>query len=107
MSASGASSGKVVAVRCDVRKEEEVVAMFEKAVRELGGVDVLISNAGLANDEPLLTGTTAGWREMLEVGQPNYSTANVWLCLLLLGECAGSVCVQQRVSQAGEGEGNG
>ena len=83
MSASG-GSGKVVAVKCDVRREEEVVAMFEKAVRELGGVDVLISNAGLANNEPLLTGSTAGWREMLEVGQLNYSTANVWLCLLLL-----------------------
>ena len=58
----------MIAVRCDVRKEEEVVAMFETAVRELGGVDVLVSNAGLANNEPLLSGNTSGWREMMEVG---------------------------------------
>ena len=55
--------GKVVAVKCDVTKEEEVVAMFERVVRELKGVDVLVSNAGLAHSEPLLTGTTSQWRE--------------------------------------------
>ena len=66
LTASG--GGKVVAVKCDVRNEEEVVAMFEKAVKELGGVDVLVSNAGLAHNEPLLTGNTSQWREMIEVG---------------------------------------
>ena len=54
-------------MRCDVRKEQEVVAMFERAVREFGGVDVMISNAGLAHSEPLLTGDTSQWREMMEV----------------------------------------
>ena len=56
-----------MSVRCDVRKEQEVVAMFERAVREFGGVDVLVSNAGLAHSEPLLTGDTSQWREMMEV----------------------------------------
>ena len=57
-----------MAVKCDVRIEEEVVAMFGKVVRELGGVDVLVSNAGLAHCEPLLSGNASGWREMMEVG---------------------------------------
>ena len=64
-----ADSGKVVAFKCDVTKEQEVVALFEKA-RELGGADVLVSNAGLAHNEPLLSGETSQWREMMEVLSP-------------------------------------
>ena len=62
-----AGTGKVVAVKCDVSKEEEVLAMFERARSELGGVDVLVCNAGLAHNEPLLSGNTSQWREMMEV----------------------------------------
>src|SRR5881396_2958524 len=36
-----------VLVQGDVSKEEEVVAMFDHAVEELGGLDVLINNAGI------------------------------------------------------------
>jgi 3-oxoacyl-[acyl-carrier protein] reductase len=32
---------------CDVREEEQVRALFEHAVAELGGVDVLVNNAGV------------------------------------------------------------
>ncbi|XP_046580657.1 dehydrogenase/reductase SDR family member 11-like isoform X3 [Haliotis rubra] len=61
--------GKVKAVRCDVSKEEDVLAMFQtiKADPDLGGVDVCINNAGLAHNDPLLTGSTQGWKHMLEV----------------------------------------
>jgi len=36
-----------VIVKGDVSKEEDVVAMFEDAVDKLGGLDVLINNAGI------------------------------------------------------------
>ena len=36
-----------VLVRGDVSKEDQVVAMFDTAVSELGGLDVLINNAGI------------------------------------------------------------
>ncbi|HEX5706451.1 MAG TPA: SDR family oxidoreductase [Pyrinomonadaceae bacterium] len=39
--------GGVTGVACDVRSEEEVRAMFEHAVAEFGGVDVLVNNAGI------------------------------------------------------------
>ena len=60
-------TGKLVAIKCDVSKEEEVLAMFEQVKRELGGADVIICNAGLAWNEPLLSGNTSQWREMMEV----------------------------------------
>lgn len=31
------------------------------------GVDVCINNAGLAHNEPLLSGRTEGWRNMIDV----------------------------------------
>ena len=36
-----------VLVRADVSKEDEVVAMFDDAVRELGSIEVLVNNAGI------------------------------------------------------------
>lgn len=57
----------MVSIKCDVCKEEEVLALFEQVKKELGGVDVLICNAGLAHNEPLLSGNTSQWREMTEV----------------------------------------
>lgn len=62
-----------MAIKCDVTKEEEVLALFEQVKRDMGVVDVLICNAGLAHEEPLLSGNTSMWREMMEVRcWPNY-----------------------------------
>lgn len=63
----GSAPGKLVAVRCDVSKEEEVVEMFAKIKSQFGGVDVCINNAGLSHCAPLVSGATSDWREMVEV----------------------------------------
>ena len=52
-----------------MRKEEDVQAAFEAAKDKFGGVDVCISNAGLAHNAPLLSGSTSDWKEMAEVGE--------------------------------------
>ena len=65
--AANSSSGKVISAKCDVRREDEIKAMFEMAKSRFGGVDVCVNNAGLGHDAPLLTGETDQWREMLEV----------------------------------------
>ena len=57
----------VVAHKCDVSNEGEVKSMFELLQNKLGGVDILINNAGLSHNSPLLSGSTEQWREMLEV----------------------------------------
>lgn len=59
--------GAFHAVQCDVSREDQVVAMFNKIKEDHGGVDVCVNNAGLAFDAPLLTGETEQWRAMLEI----------------------------------------
>jgi NAD(P)-dependent dehydrogenase (short-subunit alcohol dehydrogenase family) len=39
--------GRATGAVCDVREAEEVAALFEHAVAEFGGVDVLVNNAGI------------------------------------------------------------
>ncbi|WP_206504565.1 SDR family oxidoreductase [Streptomyces chrestomyceticus] len=44
--AVGAAGGRAIAVRADVADEDAVAALFERAEREFGGVDVVVNCAG-------------------------------------------------------------
>ncbi|KAL5019972.1 hypothetical protein ScPMuIL_002864 [Solemya velum] len=57
--------GSLNAIKCDVSNEDEVLAMFAKIREERGRLDVCVNNAGLSYGEPLLSGTTDKWREIL------------------------------------------
>jgi NADP+-dependent farnesol dehydrogenase len=46
-------SGTLYAVQTDVSKEEEIVAAFKWVKDNLGGVDVLINNAGIVGRSTL------------------------------------------------------
>jgi NAD(P)-dependent dehydrogenase (short-subunit alcohol dehydrogenase family) len=48
--------GQALAVVCDVRDREQVDAAVEAAVEHLGGLDVVIANAGIAAQLPLIGG---------------------------------------------------
>ena len=76
LAGAGADRGKLVAVKCDVRNEEDIKATFEVAKTIFGGVDVCVSNAGLGHNAPLLSGSTEDWREMLEVNVLGLSICN-------------------------------
>ena len=62
-----ADGARVLAVPTDLREEASILALFRAAREHLGGVDVLVNNAGLGHDAPLTSGSTEAWREMLEV----------------------------------------
>ncbi|MAQ14850.1 MAG: short-chain dehydrogenase [Sandaracinus sp.] len=56
-----------LAVAGDLRDEAFIDELFRQTRARHGGVDVLVNAAGLGHDAPLLGGSTAAWREMLEV----------------------------------------
>lgn len=62
-----ANGGKAFAFQCDVRKEEQVRALFKKAVQEFGTVDILVNNAGLQKDSPIENMSLADWQFVLDV----------------------------------------
>jgi rhamnulose-1-phosphate aldolase/alcohol dehydrogenase len=50
-----------LAVRGDVRSEETVAEAFRAAVEAFGGVDIVVSNAGVASSAPIEQTTLAEW----------------------------------------------
>jgi len=61
------SEGQIYPVQCDLRQEADILSLFDRVVKEHGGVDVCVNNAGLSKTAPLLSGSTDDWREMLNV----------------------------------------
>jgi 3-oxoacyl-[acyl-carrier protein] reductase len=53
--------------RCDVTREDDVRALVEAAVAELGHVDVLVNNAGLGGYAKVAEMTDEQWSKVLDV----------------------------------------
>ncbi|XP_060523860.1 farnesol dehydrogenase-like [Cylas formicarius] len=58
--------GKLVAVKCDITMEENILEAFKMIREELGTVHILINNAGLGLDSTLFDGDTKTWRTILD-----------------------------------------
>jgi glucose 1-dehydrogenase len=58
---------RAVTFKADVSKEDQVQAMFRRAIGEFGAVDILINNAGLQKDAPIDQMTLAQWQCVLDV----------------------------------------
>jgi 3-oxoacyl-[acyl-carrier protein] reductase len=62
-----ARGGHAFAVRADVADETAVLAMFKTALSRLGDLDVLVSNAGILIEKPLLETTAADFDRLIGV----------------------------------------
>jgi 3-oxoacyl-[acyl-carrier protein] reductase len=63
----GAAGGRAISVIADVSDAAAVVRMTDQAAERLGGIDILISNAGLRRQTLFLDMQLAEWREILSV----------------------------------------
>ncbi|RWM21860.1 bifunctional rhamnulose-1-phosphate aldolase/short-chain dehydrogenase [Mesorhizobium sp.] len=59
-------------VRIDVTSEEQVTAGFAETSVEFGGVDILVSNAGLASSAPIEETTLALWNKNMDILSTGY-----------------------------------
>ncbi len=63
------------AVRADVSREDEVAHLVEAVLRESGGVDCWVNNAGVLSEVPLTEMATAVWDETIAI-----NLRSVFLC---------------------------
>ena len=61
-----AEAGRVVTAVADVRDPEQADRLVASAIEQLGGVDILINNAGVGRFSPLVEMTTEDWRETVD-----------------------------------------
>ena len=62
-----AAGGTAIAAMADVADRDQARALAERVARELGGIDILVSNAGLRRQTAYLDISLAEWREIMSV----------------------------------------
>ena len=85
--------GKIVARKCDVSKEEQILALYDSIKTEYGSADVCINNAGLTHNSPLLSGLTEDWRKIMEV---TFTCMHVYVSLMKLQVNLLAACIMTR-----------
>lgn len=61
------AGGDTLFVKCDVSDEQQVNAMYEKAVQAYGDIDVLVNNAGVGVYKSFMDATMADWDRALSI----------------------------------------
>ena len=67
MAASCAPNGRFLALRADVSDSAEITAAVREAEETLGGIDVLVCNAGIAQQKLFTDLTDEDWRRVMGV----------------------------------------
>ncbi|XP_017760260.1 PREDICTED: farnesol dehydrogenase-like [Eufriesea mexicana] len=57
---------KFYPIECDVTKEEDILKAFKWVEKELGGVDVLVNNAGINTMKPIIESNSEECRNLIE-----------------------------------------
>ena len=70
-----ASGGTAIPVQADVGDESSVAAMVEHVGAELGAVEILVNNAGIARDDLLMRMSADAWDDVIQT-----NLKSVYLC---------------------------
>jgi NAD(P)-dependent dehydrogenase (short-subunit alcohol dehydrogenase family) len=58
---------RALAIRADVGSPDEITAMVESAVKELGTIDILVNSAGISHHRPALELPVEDWDRVLDI----------------------------------------
>src|SRR5580692_11154070 len=61
------AGGRAIPIQMDVANEDQVNAGFEQVVQDFGGMDVLVSNAGIQIINPIVDFSFSDWRKLVGI----------------------------------------
>jgi rhamnulose-1-phosphate aldolase/alcohol dehydrogenase len=69
---TAAGAGRALGLEMDVTREASVRAAFEEAVLAYGGLDILVSNAGIAHSSPVVRLALSDWERSFAVNSTGH-----------------------------------
>jgi NAD(P)-dependent dehydrogenase (short-subunit alcohol dehydrogenase family) len=96
--------GAVAGIPADVSREDDVTRLVGSACEALGGIDVLINNAGIAWREPFLGITASHWDRMIAVNLRGMFLVAQAVARVLVDQGGGGVIVNMSSTNGLGGE---
>jgi len=81
----------VLGMKIDVTQEAEVKTLFDRAVKEFGRVDVVVSNAAILIAQPIVDADAEKWRAVMTVNLFGYFLITKHACRVMKGQGSGSI----------------
>ena len=85
------TGGTVLGMKVDVTREEDVKALFDRAVHEFGRVDVVVANAAILIAEPIADADAEKWRAVMNVNLFGYFLVTKYACRQMKAQRGGSI----------------
>ncbi|HEY0283414.1 MAG TPA: SDR family NAD(P)-dependent oxidoreductase [Rhizomicrobium sp.] len=82
---------RIVGMKVDVTQEADVKALFDRAVREFGRVDIVVSNAAILIAEPIIDADAEKWRAVMNVNLFGYFLVTKHACRVMKQQRGGSI----------------
>jgi len=82
---------RVIGVAADVTREDDVRALFDRAVSEFGRVDIAVANAAILIAEPIATADAGKWRAVMNVNLFGNFLTFKHACRVMLPQRRGSI----------------
>ncbi len=81
----------ILGISVDVTQEAEVKALFDRAVKEFGRVDIIVSNAAILIAEPIADADAEKWRAVMNVNLFGYFLITKHACRIMKQQKSGSI----------------